>query len=112
MINEKKLIDELKQSGMIADDEYGNYMVDMIENQPKVGVWISCSERLPEPAIGEMFLVCLKNGAVSVAIRPTDGEFMNMVVGLSPERIRYFPEHNPVIAWQPLPESYAENHKD
>lgn len=37
MIDEKKLIDELKQNGMIADNDYGNSMVDMIENQPKIG---------------------------------------------------------------------------
>ena len=36
MIDEKKLIDELKQSGMIADNEYGNAMVDMIESQPQI----------------------------------------------------------------------------
>ena len=41
MIDEKKLIDELKQSGMIADNEYGNAMVDFIKSQPQVG------ERLP-----------------------------------------------------------------
>lgn len=48
MIDEKKLIEDLKESGMIADNEYGNAMVDFIENQPKVGEWIPCSERLPD----------------------------------------------------------------
>lgn len=48
MIDEKKLIDELKQSGMIADNEYGNAMLDMISSQPKVGEWIPCSEKMPE----------------------------------------------------------------
>ena len=37
MIDEKKLIEELKQSGMIADNDYGNAMVDMINAQPKIG---------------------------------------------------------------------------
>ena len=49
MIDEKKLIDELKQSGMIVDNEYGNTIVDMISNQPNISGWIPCSERLPEP---------------------------------------------------------------
>lgn len=48
MIDETKLIDELKQSGMIADNEYGNAMLDMINGQPKICGWIPCSERLPE----------------------------------------------------------------
>lgn len=48
MIDEKKLIDELKQSGMIADNEHGNAMVDMINSQTQIGEWISCSERFPE----------------------------------------------------------------
>lgn len=47
MIDEKKLIDKLKQSGMIADNEYGNAMVDMIDNQPKIGEWISFDKKLP-----------------------------------------------------------------
>ena len=51
MIDETKLIDELKQSGMIADNEYGNAMLDMINGQPKIGGWIPCSERLPEEKI-------------------------------------------------------------
>ena len=30
------MIDELKQSGMIADNEYGNAMVAIIESQPQI----------------------------------------------------------------------------
>lgn len=105
MIDETKLIDELKQSGIIADNEYGNAMLDMINGQPKIDDWISCSERLPE-SFSEVVLVCLKNGAVSVAICCADGEFINMMVGASRQKFRYFPEHNPVIAWQPMPEEY------
>ncbi len=48
MIDEKKLIDELKQSGMIADNEYGNALIDMINSQSKIGGWIPCSKKLPE----------------------------------------------------------------
>ena len=47
MIDEKRLIEELKQSGMIVDNEYGNAMVDMIESQPKIGGWVACMDRLP-----------------------------------------------------------------
>lgn len=49
MIDEMKLLEELKQSGMIADNAYGNAVADMINGQPRTGNWIPCSERLPEP---------------------------------------------------------------
>lgn len=69
------------------------------------GGWISCEDRLPE-SYTEIVLVCLKNGAVLVAINTADGNFVNMMVGASRQKFRNFPEHNPVIAWQPLPEPY------
>lgn len=69
------------------------------------GGWIACEDRLPE-SYTEIVLVCLKNGAVSVAINTADGNFVNMMVGASRQKFRNFPEHNPVIAWQPLPEPY------
>ncbi len=70
------------------------------------GGWISVEDRLPE-SYTEIVLVCLKNGAVSVAINTTDGNFVNMMVGASRQKFRNFPEHNSVIAWQPLPEPYC-----
>lgn len=30
------------------DNERGNAIVDLINNQPKIGEWIPCSERLPQ----------------------------------------------------------------
>ena len=57
LIDEKKLIDELKQNGMIADNEYGNAIIDMINSQPKIGDWISCSEKLPENNIDVFALI-------------------------------------------------------
>lgn len=48
MIDEKKLIEELKESGFIIDDDFGNELVDFIDAQPKAGEWIPVSERLPE----------------------------------------------------------------
>ena len=68
--------------------------------------WISVEDRLPE-SYAEIVLVCLENGTVSVAINTTDGNFVNMMVGASRQKFRNFPEHNPVIAWQSLPEPYC-----
>ena len=104
MIDEKKLIDELKQSGMIADNEYGNAMVDIIENQTKISEWILCSEQLPEVPEGindddyPEFNVTIKGAAESTTLR-CDYEGT------------WFDDNGyiyPVIAWQPLPEAYHE----
>lgn len=104
MIDEKKLINELKQSGMIADNEYGNAMVDTIENQQKIGEWIPCSERLPEVPEGiedddcPEFNVTIKGAKEATTLR-CDSEGT------------WFDDHGnlyPVIAWQPLPEAYHE----
>lgn len=99
MIDEKKLIDELKQSGMIADNSYGNAMVDFINSQPKIGQWIPCSERLPE-------------------------ESLNSVIGWDEYRkrccfVQYYDgkwhlgskygEAVKIIAWMPVPEPYKES---
>ena len=105
MINEKKLIDELKQSGMIADNEYGNAMIDMINSQPKIGGWIPCSERLPE-----------KDGfsyphAIAFAYED-NGWNMYIAVYDFWEDKKWRMAHEPikeiigVVAWQPLPEEY------
>lgn len=55
MIDENKLIDDLKESGMIVDNEYGNAMLDMINKQPKINDWIPCSERLPAEPVPDGF---------------------------------------------------------
>ena len=100
MIDETKLIDELKQSGMIADNEYGNAMLDMINGQPKIGGWIPCSERLPDKD-GEYIctqkIYNLSNGKLS-------GKSVELVEFCNGKWRRA--KHLKVIAWQPLPEAY------
>ena len=55
MINEKKLIAEIREK--IRPESFGEQcnsldviyaMLQLIDEQPKVGEWIPCSERLPE----------------------------------------------------------------
>lgn len=102
MIDEARLIDELKQSGMIADNEYGNAMVDMINSQHKIGGWIPCSERLPDKD-GEYIctqkIYNLSNGKLS-------GKSVELVEFCNGKWRRA--KHLKVIAWQPLPEEYHE----
>lgn len=110
MIDEKRLIDELKQSGMIADNEYGNAMVDMIKNQPKVGDWISCSEQLPEDGTDVIvWFEYFRYGEYNRLFQTTgisymyDGKWSGFVNGQSGWN------QLSIIAWQPLPEPYNKN---
>lgn len=94
MIDEARLIDELKQSGMIADNEHGNAMLDMINGQPKIGDWITCSERLPKKS-GEYIVM------ISGAELPTCLNF------LSSDNSWFDMEKDYEVSyWQPLPEAY------
>lgn len=95
MIDETKLIDELKQSGMIADNEYGNAMLDMINGQPKIGGWIPCSERFPEE--NQNVIACFAHGTVT-ELRFYDKKFHGI----------YDYDEKVIVAWQPLPEAYHE----
>lgn len=104
MIDEKKLIKELRkyadELGTVRGEiELANGVlkaIPIVKNQPKVGEWIPCSKRLPEPY--EQVLVYTKGGHFCIAT--------------------YFKEHKRwwfgsywenldfVIEWQPLPEPY------
>lgn len=46
MIDEKKLIKRVKEEP--TDGMYTHEIIEVIEQQPKIGEWIPCSERMPE----------------------------------------------------------------
>ena len=48
MIDEKKLLKDINGMWKGYDFLPVDRFVDVIENQPKIGTWIPCSERLPE----------------------------------------------------------------
>ena len=105
MIDEKKLIDELKQRGMIADNEYGNAMVDMIESQSKIGGWIPCSERLPEN--DNYILLSFENFTIPLVGRYEEDESGGaFYVGDDEESC--ISQNIIVNAWRELPEPYKE----
>ena len=108
MIDEKKLIEELKQSGMIADNEYGNAMVDMIENQPKIGEWIPCSERLPEGENQKVIVSAIWDGYESTTQSYFyHGKFYNKPYYQIPAgEIQESYTGDKVVAWQHLPAPY------
>ena len=113
MIDEKKLIELLEEEILRIDTEstpgcgnlYGrdasvmkntlNFVIDLINEQPKVGEWIPVEERLPK--IGENVLVtCLYSNEVDFGYYCGDYWVLDYTDD----------EAYPVIAWMPLPEPY------
>lgn len=114
MIDEKKLIEEIEKidlHGRMREYEGLCAAVDIIKNQPKVGEWIPCSEKLPElhrqdlDSEGEYIMI-------SNSVIVTDGEDISVSQyeiddaddkgWLNNGRL----EDVDVIAWMPLPEPY------
>ena len=118
MIDEKKLIEDIHEyfkrhiDNIYCKDADGattvilNFNADIhriVENQPKVGEWILCSERLPGKY--ELCLITQKIGTQKVrkvALRLL-GEWK-----INGRKIK----DEAVIAWMPLPEPYREEKKN
>lgn len=112
MIDEKKLIDTLRPyydkvlHQNISDDEklakhdmLSDVMVE-IKEQPKIGGWIPCSERLPD----NISTVILH---VKEIEKPTFGWYEDMEKKwILSEKDFVDLDKFTVIAWQPLPEAY------
>lgn len=118
MIDEKKLIDNLKGEWEELCDYSENvetlleYVIKFIGEQPKIGDWTPCSERLPEE--GQLVLATHEGGVNPerqvIEHMFKDGQFicnwdMDTKFG-SPT----FGQHymGDVIAWKPLPDPYRE----
>lgn len=125
MIDEKKLIEDIHEyfkrhiDNIYCKDADGdktvilNFNADIhriVENQPKVGEWILCSERLPEEKINPV--------THDLYEYPVTADFRGV------KDVRYYKfgkghwwhgagvvDHL-VIAWMPLPEPYREEKKD
>lgn len=130
MIDEKKLIEELRKKAKEYDEDCGYWnkrgecanglicagkctgivrAIKMIEQQPKVGEWIPCSERLPkEPKTNpvlegknlELYLVTTEHGSNEQDKAYPFRAFWNGVNFTDGWHIL------DVIAWMPLPEPY------
>ena len=100
MIDEKKfmeLMSELEEAG--AEHVRFDDLRKFVDEFPKIGGWIPCSERLPE--IEQTVLLSLRNLDVSVGFRTnTDGYFYTEGEG--------YVLYENVLAWQPLLEAYHE----
>ncbi|MBD5549496.1 MAG: DUF551 domain-containing protein [Lachnospiraceae bacterium] len=120
MIDEKKLIEEMakeKYTLFESDSHCGctdyksidavdyESIMEVIGKQPKIGEWIPCSERLPEP--GHRYLVSVvwedegaKTYSVYDAVYGSDAKWHSH----NYECMIYCK----IVAWQPLPEPYIE----
>ena len=122
MIDEKKLIEEIGEytisvygcdiNDIIAfqtnNESKSAYIVQgiceaiyFIEEQPKVGEWIPCSERLPEPI--RPVLVTLKNwmnDKCFVRVGRFHTDHWKTDEGIV--------ENSVVLAWQPLPQPFQK----
>lgn len=121
MIDEKKLIEELNKGKRLvqkykeytAEDAY-NHVITTVNEQPKVGEWIPCSEGLPEEVEGAEYydsvIVTLNDGRVAEGCyRNADKEWW-----VDAPDGEHFSENmtDRVIAWMPLPEPYREGDSD
>lgn len=113
MIDEKKLIKDIKGwQEDIHDNEYDAKKYDfvferiyeMAEEQPRVGEWIPCSERLPE-AEGEY--LCSLYYAIPPynLFHPENDIYIHTI---SIQKFDGTSFKSSVIAWMPLPEPYEE----
>lgn len=114
MIDEKKLIEDLKQyAHLSAGDSVDTIkvIIKIVGEQPKIGEWIPCSERLPEmhregmEAEGEYYMI-------SNPVLVTDGNKMHVAEYEEDDGYRYGwhsfdgEDYDNIIAWMPLPEPY------
>nr|DAF99600.1 MAG TPA: Protein of unknown function (DUF551) [Siphoviridae sp. ctkKt3] len=105
MIDEKKLIDKFKdwiRTDYFEDWSARNFILNdiiaEINKMPKVGEWISVSERLPDVDIEVL---------VSCKARITKYSYIDIDYR-SKKNGKWAYLGEDVIAWQPLPEPYRE----
>ena len=104
-------IKECREQGNVFAVSYLNTHKDLLINirqkfrqQPTVGEWIPCSERLPED--GDNVLVCLTNGTYDIAfIHNYDNKYYCWLSNSDD----YCYENESIIAWMPLPLPFKED---
>lgn len=118
MIDEKELIEQIKSlrvtiTGLIAEksilNEYAQHFKDsvirIIDEQPKVGEWIPCNERLPEEK--KFYEELMRSPACLVTVLSDD----ELMVGIDRTvngvwTLEETFDKPKIIAWQPLQEPF------
>lgn len=99
MIDEKKLIESLRSSLNTGRETFPlDMIIDCIEEQPKVGEWIPCSERLPEES-GTYIVNAIENHIVHVT-------FAKWMPRMKRWNLSGSRSYWKVTAWMPLPKPY------
>ena len=117
MVDEKRLIEKIEKIFETDEEnidctlsDFAYHVFDCIKEQPKVGEWIPCSERLPElhrvdmQSSGEYYMI-------SDSVIITDGESIGLTkYEVDDDRKGWleceFEGNEDVVAWMPLPEPY------
>lgn len=117
MIDEKKLIDEvndLMDANLLFYDDASksrqetlDEIVDLIDEQPKVGEWIPCNERFPEEK--KFYEENMRSPACLVTVLSDD----ELMVGIDRTvngvwTLEETFDKPKIIAWMPLPEPYKK----
>lgn len=117
MIDEKKLIERIKQEP--TDGMFTHEIIEAIEEQPKIGGWIPCSERLPEEH-DSMFVKFKGTEKWDSEMFEKISDDVNVTVEFKNGKRKTKTSHTvdgkwnggqrggkfKVVAWQPLPEEY------
>lgn len=124
MIDEKKLIEDIEKEiefamkcNMPAMVAGMRQIASVIEEQPKIGEWIPCSERLPE-----LHRVDMQSEEeyymISDSVIITDGERISVSEYEVDDGDREgwlahdFEKIEDVIAWMPIPEPYRQGEEE
>ncbi len=99
MIDEKKLIEDLKGTSLLND-----ILIKIVESQPKIGEWIPCSERLPEEKINPVTKDFYEYQVTFQSDEVTDIRHYKFGRGHWWNGPGIMDQY--VIAWYPRPESY------
>ena len=131
MIDEKKLLDELKYSLSYFrqdSDEYYAFSkcISLIERQPTIYDWIPCNQALPKLHLIRDIFDRPQNymsDRVLVTMRSEECDGVRYIVstdimtGYDPEKVSWLMScgyggsavyNQEIIAWMPLPETYKE----
>lgn len=116
MIDEKNLIEKLQEwanNALPLESDIITDVIGVIEEQPKIGEWIPCSERLPEER--DWHLAVFRESDTGFILIPRVAEYVGretrittkdywIIIDLSTP-VEYI-RNLECIAWQPLPEPW------
>lgn len=111
MIDEKKLIAEIREK--IRPESFGEQcnsldviyaMLQLIDEQPKVGEWIPCSERLPEERSEAVLATAYDGISTAIYVFYYENGRWKDIDGYNVDAAE-------ITAWMPMPDPWEERNK-